>query len=214
MRTSVTASVAAGLIAGSSCLLAPGCAAPARVPDPSHYVFFSYYPELQRVSAPSGVFLYGNPSKPLGETVRFIVSPAHVGFQPQGGRWLAPAEAQRWADVLRDEIIASLSQSYEVVETPASDVLRVSLALTDIQLRTAPGDQPQFQPFLIIRISDSATGETVVLLRDLNRGHEFAAAAQEDETAARQVLREWAATLRTRLEVAQHHPAQPSESQL
>lgn len=189
-------------IAANFCSLFAGCAATPRDPAPQDYVFFSHYPELRRVPAPPGTFLYANPRKPIRDQERFIVNPAQIGFQPEAGHWLSPAQSQQWADLLRSEIIAGLSEQHQIVESPSAGVLRVSLALADICRRepSRSTGELEYEPFLVILITDSNTGEALMLLRDLNRGSEFAAAAQSDETLARSILSEWARTLCTRLE--------------
>jgi hypothetical protein len=196
------------LSVGLSCCVLLGCAAPPRNPSPADYVFFGNQTELKQISAPPGVFLYANPNKPLRDEDRFIVEPARIAFQPESAYWLDSSKSQELADFLRQAVITSLAEGYKVVDTPAEGVLRVSLIVADIRRRTpsdsdrAPQTEPQYQPFLIVSITDPTTGTGVFLLRDLNRGNELAAVAKSDEAAARRVLSDWAKTLRNRLEHA------------
>lgn len=208
-------------LTGSSIVLMSllsGCATTAREPSPSDYVFFSNDPDLHRIAAPPGVFLYIHPGKHLSDRQQFIVNPASVAFAAQSPYWLEPGKAQEFADLLRQEIAASLSRNgYEVVERPAAGVLSVSAALVDIRLRepSAGGsrDRAEYQPMFIVRITEPTRGESVVLVRDVNRGNEFAEFIKSDEAAARALLSEWAGTLATRLTEARQARAQAEERQ-
>jgi hypothetical protein len=202
LRTGGRVMAAAGLVCG----LLLGCAAPPREPSPDEFVFYKGDPGLQRVQAPAGVFLYTNPRKPLTSRERFIVSPAQVTLNSRSAYAIDPAQSKAYAEFLRKEVIASLSERYKVVDTPENGVLRVTLALADIRRREPVGHpyaDPQFQPMLIMSITDTMTGEAIALVRDLNRGHEFAKLAATDAEAARGLLSDWARTLRERLEQAE-----------
>lgn len=203
MRTIVTAGVV--------CTAFAGCAKPHRDPSPGDYVFFSRDPDLKPISSPPGVFVSTNSRKPIRGQHRFIVNPGQVSFQPNAPYWLNAAKSQELADFLRAEVIASLSQRYQIVETPAPGVLRVSPMLLDIRKRDNAGSSgPQFQPMLILYIMDPMTGESVALVRDMNRGNEFAAAIQSDEAEARKLISEWAGLLRARLEQIEQAASQPA----
>lgn len=212
---------ACGMLVGASvsCAAFLGCATPPAASSPDDYVFFSGYPELRRVAAPSGVFLYANPNKPLRDHDRIIVNPANIVLQPGSAYWLDPAKSQELAGFFRQEIISSLSGKYSVVDTPAPDVLRVSATLADIRRRQPANSggsssaKAEYQPFLLLLIADPTTGQAVALVRDLNRGNEFAAVAKSDEAAARKLLSDWAKTLRARLDEAQQAAGRQPTSQ-
>ncbi len=203
--------VGCGMLVGTciSCAVFLGCATPPAASSPDDYVFFTRYPELRRVSSPSGLFLYRNPNKPLRDTDRFIVDPAGIFFQPESAYWLDPAKSQELADFFRHEIISNLSGKYRVVDVPAPGMLRVVVTLADIRRLRPPasgGSSPAkapFQPVLVMLITDPTNGQAVVLMRDLNRGNAFAAVAKTDETAARKLLSDWAKALRDRLDETQ-----------
>lgn len=205
----------AGLIA-TLCL---GCATSPRDPSPSDFAFFTQYPELNRVDAPPGVFLYANPRKRIADQDSFIVNPAQIAFQPRSPYWLDANKVRELSDFLRAEVVASLSQRYKVVDAPAPGVLRVSVGIADIRRRTpidsaGPSQtRPRYQPVLIVLISDPNTGEAIALLRDTKRGSELASLIKSDEAAARNMISDWAKMLRTRIEAAQQSSLQSATSQ-
>ena len=213
--------VVRGMLVGAStsCVVFLGCTTPPAAPSPGDYVFFSRYPELRRVASSSGVFLYANPNKPLRDHDRFIVNSASIVLQPESAYWLDPAKSQELADFFRHEIVSNLSGKYSVVDALSPGVLRVSVILADSRRRQPPGSagaspaKAEYQPVLFLLITDATTGEAVVLLRDLNRGDEFAAVARSDEAAARRLLSDWARTLRVRLDEAQLAAGQRPTSQ-
>jgi hypothetical protein len=116
----------------------------------------------------------------------------------------------------RVDQIGDQNGRYSVVDTPAAGVLRVSVMLADIRRRPSPGSsraqqaEPEHQPMLVMLITDSGTGEAVVLVRDLNRGNEFAAVARSDETQAREVLSDWVKMLCRRPQSAHRAGIAPS----
>ena len=197
----------------------PGCTAPHRDPSPSDYVFFTGDPDLKPVAAPAGVFLYANPRKPLQLQDRIIVDLAQISIQPKSPYWLSPAKSQELAAFLRSEVIAGLSEKYKLVDAPAPGVMRVSLGLADIRRREQPGSpaspdgKPEYQLMLVVLVTDPTTGERVALLRDINRGDEFAAVVKSDEAAARKLLGDWARLLCVRLEEARQGVRQQSAAQ-
>ena len=66
---------------------------------------------------------------------------------------------------------------------------------------------------LVVLVTDPTTGERVALLRDINRGDEFAAVVKSDEAAARKLLGDWARLLCVRLEEARQGVRQQSAAQ-
>jgi len=188
------------LTVAAGAVLSLGCASPPKEPSPADYVFFGDHPDLTRISAARGVFLYANPNKPLRGYQKLIVDPAAIYFQPGSAYWMNKAKSDELASFFRQEVITSLSDSYEIVENPGPGVLRMSLMLGDVRLRQSVGE---YQPGLRIMLRDSASGEEILLLRDITRGSEFADALEQGGDArARDVLRQWARLLREKFDEA------------
>jgi hypothetical protein len=205
MRTIPFTTVRFVLTAGAGVVLSIGCASPPKEPAPSDYVFFGGYPNLKRISAARGVFLYANPKKPLREYRKFIVDPSAIYFQPGSAYWINQAKSDELASFFRQEVVASLSDSYQIVENPGPGVLRMSLTLGDVRLRQGDGEH---QPVLRIMLSDSDSGEEVLLLRDITRGGEFADAIEKrGDAGAKELLHEWARLLRDKIDEARRTDA-------
>ena len=223
MRTRSFRIIRLALATGLAAAISTGCASTPKEPAPDDYVFFGASPNLKRVSAKRGVFLYVNPGKPLSDYRKFIVESSGIYFQTGSAHWIDKTKSDELASFFCKEVMTSLSGAYQVTGSPGPGVLRVSLTLGDVRRRrtdassgsSASGGKggEEYQPVLRILLSDSTTGEEVLLLRDITRGSEFAETLkQRGDAGAKELLREWARLFREKIDEARQANGQTSQS--
>lgn len=104
-------------------------------PNVGHSGFLRDYSKLKLEE--DGAKRYLNPSKNLRQYNKFIIDPVVVHFAPDAkGTAIDPAELKELTDYFHTELGVSLSKRYQVVNAPAPGVLRLRIAITDIEKTT------------------------------------------------------------------------------
>ncbi len=96
--------------------------------------FLKNYSQLTPSPVVQGVLAYTRPGTSLSQYDKFILEPISIHFSPNAeGITIAPAKLDELARYLEDEAVKALSERYQVVSAPGPGVLRLRVAITDIE---------------------------------------------------------------------------------
>ena len=101
--------------------------------------FLQDYSQLKPSPRVEGAMVYENPAKPLKGYDKFIVDPVVVHFAPDAkGGGIDPESLNELASYFHSEIVKALADGgYTVVKAPGAGVLRVRVAITQIDKTVA-----------------------------------------------------------------------------
>lgn len=186
-----------------------GCGAQRWKGEPSG--FLSNYDDLSESKGEPGVLRFEQPGG-LARYASFIVEPIAVQPRPDGNlERSAPEEIHRLASEFTLALRAELDERYEVVEQPGPGVLRLRGAITDVDA-SAPAlnihPATKLSGFGLGGASfeaegvDALTGERVFAVVVSRRAAKRIGSGLGEWDDARQVMRDWAAQFRRRVDNA------------
>lgn len=190
-----------------------GCAARARRAEPSG--FLADYDALRPLEAEPGVLRYEHEGG-LGAYARFLIEPVRILAHPGANMDRIPTERlEELALDLETALRTELDAAYEVVDAPGPGVLRVRAAITDVEPAT-----PLLNLHPATKITglglggasfeaegvDGATGERIFAVLVSREAAKRIGSGLGEWADARQVMRDWAAQFRARVDAAHAKP--------
>ena len=186
--------------------------------------FLENYDDLRRADDFSE-FVWGYTKKPLilRQYDKALIDPVLVYFHPEArGVGIDPSELAELTTFFRDRVVEELAaiREVEIVDEPGPGVMRVRIALTDLNLSRGAanvgakvaGAVTAGVGFLVpsvdiggatmeCEVLDSATGERLVAVVDTDRGRRmFNFKSMKSKGDARSAMREWARDFRRNLQ--------------
>ncbi|MCP4398659.1 MAG: DUF3313 domain-containing protein [bacterium] len=96
--------------------------------------FLSDYSKIKPEGEGSKAFVYRNPDIDRSQYKKIMIDRIKVFFREDSKyKGIDPAELKELVDYFHDAIVKALSDAYEIVREPASDVVRLRIALTDLE---------------------------------------------------------------------------------
>jgi len=195
-----------------------GCAARGAKTEPSG--FLADYAGLSEVPGERGVLRYDQPGG-LARYRSFLIEPIQVVPAPGAKLERVPEERlAKLVSTLETSLREQLDEAYDLVDAPARGVLRIRAALTDVDPATPILNLHPATKLTGLGLGgaafeaegvDSITGEkifAVFVSRDAAKRIGSGLGEWED---ARQVMRDWAAQFRRRVDAA-HEAAREGET--
>ncbi len=174
--------------------------------------FLKNYSQLTPSPVVQGVLAYTRPGTSLSQYDKFILEPISIHFAPNAeGVTIAPAKLAELAQYLEDEAVKALSERYQVVAAPGPGVLRLRVALTDIQkgnplLNIHPGTKLSGVGLggasMEGEAIDSLTGERILAAVETRRGEALSLEGLGAFDGAKQAMRYWVKRFVERLDEA------------
>ncbi len=174
--------------------------------------FLDNYAQLTESPMVQGALAYTKPGTSLSQYDKFIVEPISIHFSPNAeGITIAPAKLAELAQYLEDEAVKALSERYQVVSAPGPGVLRLRVALTDIQkgnplLNIHPGTKLSGVGIggasMEGEATDSVTGERILAAAETRQGERFSFEGLGPFDHAKQAMRHWVKRFVKRLDEA------------
>jgi len=111
--------------------LASGCATQKPIPSG----FLAEYPSFEQDdNEKEGLYFDDNPDKKTGQYSKLIIEPVVIYWHPEAkGKEVNPEELKELSDYFRQELITALKDSYSIVNKPGKKVLRIRIAITDVE---------------------------------------------------------------------------------
>ncbi len=147
----------------------------------------------------------------LNDYNKYIIDPVVIDFENKNKKDPVPQDVQQEvAAFLRDEVVKGLQDKYQIVDTPGPGVLRIRLAITDIEAR-----KPYLNAASLIKLAeagvsgasmevelvDSVTGEPIAAAIDYRKASEWDISNGLIEWGfAKDVCADWAKMFRERLD--------------
>jgi hypothetical protein len=165
--------------------------------------------DYSRLEPDDGSLRYINMQR-LGEYSKFIIEPVYVRKYLKGES-LSLENRMKISDYMQNAIIQALQDQYAIVSKPGSGVVRVKIAITDIDYSVpALNALPQTKIFglgiggasMEGELLDSETGEQIAALVESQKGKRLSLAGLEKWGDAKAVMDEWAERFRQRLDEA------------
>ena len=98
-----------------------------------HTGFLKNYAQLKPDPKVDGALRYVNPKRNLKQYDRFLIDPIAVYFAPAAkGAGIDPAKLKELTDSFRSELEKALTKNYKVVSAPGKGVMRLRIAITDV----------------------------------------------------------------------------------
>jgi hypothetical protein len=187
----------------------------AQVRNARYSGFLKDYSQLKPSREHEGVQSYQNPSKSLQDYDKFLIDPVIVHFAPNAqGSGVDPIKLKKLTDYFLYEAVRALVKRYRVVSEPGPGVLRLRMAITDVQTT-----QPMFNIHPATKLLglgiggasmeaealDSKTGERILAVVDKRSGeyNPLPSAAEFDEFGhAKEVVKHWVERFVSRLDKA------------
>ncbi len=174
--------------------------------------FLDNYSQLTPSPVVQGALAYTRPGTSLSQYDKFIIEPISIHFSPNAeGITIAPAKLAQLAQYLEDEAVKALSERYQVVSAPGPGVLRLRVALTDIQkgnplLNIHPGTKLTGVGLGSASMEgeaiDSVTGERILAAVETRRGEALSLEGVGAFDNAKQAMRYWVKRFVKRLDLA------------
>ena len=176
--------------------LLPGCEAQ----KPARSGFLDNYWQLTPNPEMDGALQYQNPTKQLDQYGRFMIDPIVVHFARQDQQTaLDPAKLTKLTAFFRDHLVKSLFKRYRVVDQAGPGVLRLRIAITDIQKTDPINLLPQAKLLglglggasMEAEALDSQSGERVTAVVESRPGDRISLAGLGEFDHAKLVIKYW-----------------------
>lgn len=119
--------------AGAALLLFAGAATAADLPRSG---FIEDYPELMPDGDRAGAMVWNKPGVDLGRYDKVAIDSIEVWYDPEAEhKGITPDTLKTFTDAFRQSIVEALEPDYPVVSKAGSGVLRIRLAVTNVQAR-------------------------------------------------------------------------------
>ncbi len=186
-----------------------------RVRNARYSGFLKDYSQLRPSREHEGVQSYQNPSKSLQGYDKFMLDPVIVHFAPNAnGSGVGPTKLKKLTDYFLYEAINALVKRYRMVSEPGPGVLRLRMAITDVQTT-----QPMFNIHPATKLLglgmggasieaealDSITGERIFAVVDKRSGKPnlLPSADEFDELGhAKEAIKHWVERFVSRVDKA------------
>jgi hypothetical protein len=187
--------IAAALLSVGLCLVVAGCGGKAKESG-----FLKNYEQLKPDEAVDGALRYVNPK---AFTYRqFMIDPVAVHFAPDAkGATIDPEKLTELTTHFRDGLTKALAKNYKVVKSKGPGVMRIRVAITDVELTIAALN---ILPTTKItgaglggasmegEVLDSESGERLGAIVETRSGNRFSVGAGLSELGnAKQVIDYW-----------------------
>lgn len=188
--------------------VAIGCAT-SRNTRPGFLKNYNYFTESRRYP---GMFVDAENLAKLSGYNKYILDPAVFGFENRDKRELVSQDVrQEIAKFFHDEIVKNLQDKYQVVDVPGAGVLRIRLAVVDME-----SIKPYLNDILLEKFSqngvkgasmeaevvDSASAERILAVIDTRKESEWDISEGLSEWGyAKEICAEWAKRLKEHLDI-------------
>ena len=181
--------------------------------ETAHSGFLGDYSGFRASSEHKGAMVYKHPTLTLADYDKFMIDPILVHFAANAkGTAIDPAKVKQLTDYMAERLRESLSKRYRVVSAAGPGVLRLRVALTDIEKTTpALNIHPGMKlsgvgvggASMEAEAIDSESGERVLAVVDSGKGSFMAIkAGLESFGHAKEVIGKWAERLVKRVDKA------------
>ena len=167
-----------------------------------HTGFLKNYAQLKPDPQVDGALRYVNPKRNLKQYDRFMIDPIAVYFAPGAkGAGIDPAKLKELTDYFRSELVKALTKNYRVVSGPGEGVMRLRIAITDVEESEPLLNIPPAMKLTGAGLGgasmeaegiDSLTGERIGAIVETRSGNRISVAAGLSRMGhAKQVMRYW-----------------------
>ncbi len=200
-----------GLLLGLAPIWLVGCAT--RTPA-AKTGFLKDYSKLEPHPDIDGRHRYINPNINAGEYSKFIVDPVVLSLSEKGkGRGIDQKDLNEQVTFFHQKIVEELEKDYQVVSSPGKGVVRVRVAITDVEktnplLNIHPGTKLTGAGLggagMEMELVDSVTGQTIGAAIDNQKGSRLSLVAGVKWFGhAQAVMENWAKDLKKGIDQAQ-----------
>jgi hypothetical protein len=188
---------------------------------------------LRRIHVAGLQEVYARPGASLGGYDKILLDPIEVSFRrswdPKPNGWPISAEEKQeirdgLARIVREEVTREFSRSgrYQIVETPADDVLRIDAEIRDLVVNAPDSNRAGTtrtytlsagEMTLVAELRDAPTNDLIARVVDHKRDPEQAwfelTTRVDNVAAARRAATDWAMILRRQLDAAHEMGGRP-----
>lgn len=163
--------------------------------------FLSSYDGLREDAIRPNARSYFNPHEGLRDYDAFLIEPVVIHFGPAAkGTTIHSPYLQQLATFFHGQLIQALTENYQVVREPGVGVLRLRVAITDVQEGNTALNIVPVSKLMGLGLGgasmesealDAMTGQRIAAYMETAKGSQFSLEGLDSMDNARQVIRVW-----------------------